>query len=443
MIMLESLLGEYQVGSIEVVEIPEDYLKTSETESRETYYQQSFKSILRGMIHDDIPVCLRLERVNGRTRTFFLTWTRKGEDLSKNLAALTTTLSAYLPKFNLNQYRTFNGLTVSLEQHGVTACLLGEPEPPGESELHSTRIDPMDASGEVLQVLDNVLIQVFVEPTKSGRRQVKALERAYEDAMQRSHRVVSSPAMFSPESQQSTTKVSSSASRLAERYDRQVRRMSSRYLGKVTVSVTHWSRDKKLAETQARRVMSVLMSGITPADREEDLRVVIKKRRKDFEKILAGRPIGEHTVLTPEETAIYFTIPRVDLGIKVSRREDFSVASVDLSEMEKVKDNISKPEIKPTQTTSSQILMPKMRSERSSESVWRYPEKRLILLGYAIRNSEPQKTQPYGMVRKMLGSHVGIYGNTGYGKTTTCVSLAAQAYRNGVIPTILTPGNVG
>ena len=43
----------------------------------------------------------------------------------------------------------------------------------------------------------------------------------------------------------------------------------------------------------------------------------------------------------------------------------------------------------------------------------------------------------------MLGSHVAVYGNTGYGKTTTCVSLVAQAYRNDVIPIILTPGNVG
>jgi hypothetical protein len=43
----------------------------------------------------------------------------------------------------------------------------------------------------------------------------------------------------------------------------------------------------------------------------------------------------------------------------------------------------------------------------------------------------------------MFGSHIAVYGNTGFGKTTTCVSLAAQAYRNDVIPTIFTPGNVG
>jgi hypothetical protein len=439
--MLEALLGEIQVGAVEVVEIPEDYLKTSDTESRDTNYRQSFRSILRGMIHEKVPVGLRLEHINGKTRVLFLTWTRKQDELNKNLNTLTTTVSAYLPKFLLSQAKKYRGLDASLETHGITACLLGEPSIPEETSHQSIQIDPMDAAGEVLLSLDNVILQVSVEPAKYSKRKVRSLEKDYEIAMERSQRVVSTPGLFSPESQQSTTRVSASASRAAERLSRQVKRMSSKYLGKVSVSVTHWSRDKKYAETQARRVMSILMSGITPADPEEDLKVVIKKKRKDFEKVLAGRPLGEHTVLTPEETVTYFALPRVDLGIKVSRREDFSVASVDLPEVEEPK---PQPEIRPTLSTPRRVLKPKrMTTQHNSGSIWRYPEERLILLGFAIRNGEPQKTQPYGIVRKMLGSHIGVYGNTGYGKTTTCVSIAAQAYRNNVIPTILTPGNVG
>jgi hypothetical protein len=437
--MFESWIGEIQVGAVEVVEIPEDYLKTSDTESRDTNYRQSFRSILRGMIHEKVPVGLRLERTNGKNRVHFLTWTRKQEELSKNLTTLTTTVSAYLPKFNLTQPKMFKGLSASLEVNGVTACLLGEPATPEETGHHSVQIDPMDAAGEVLQSFDNIILQVFVEPTKSGKRKVRSLEKDYESAMELSQRVVSTPGFLSPDSQQSTTRVSASASRAAERLGRQVKRMSSRYLGKVSVAVTHWSQDKKYAETQARRVMSILMSGITPADKEEDLRVVIKKKRKDFEKALAGRPVGDHTILTPEETATYFALPRVDLGIKVSRREDFSIASVDLPEMEKVEETNPQPETRPKLIT----IQRNRGVSQKSESVWRHPVKRLILLGYAIRNGEPQKSQPYGIVRKLLGSHIGVYGNTGYGKTTTCVSLAAQAYRNGVIPTILTPGNVG
>ncbi|MFX1604692.1 MAG: ATP-binding protein [Promethearchaeota archaeon] len=438
--MLEAWLGEIQVGAVEVVEIPEDYLKAAETETRDTNYRQSFKSVLRGMIHEKVPVGLRLERTNGKSRVLFLTWTRKEEKLNKNLATLVTTVSAYLPKFNLTQPKMFKGLSVSLEVNGVIACLLGEPATPEETGYLSGQIDPMDAAGEVLQSLDNVILQVFVEPTKSVKRKVRSLEKDYEFAMERSQRVVSTPSFFSPDSQQSTTKVSASASRFAERLNRQIKRMSSKYLGKVSVTVTHWSQDKKYAESQARRVMSVLMSGITPADPEEDFRVVIKKKRKDFEKALAGKPVGDHTVLTPKETATYFALPRVDLGIKVSRREDFSVASVDLP----TGDEAEETDPQPKPITPRRTWTPRSRIDpQDSESIWRYDEKRLILLGHAIRNGEPQKTQPYGLVPKMLGSHIGIYGNTGYGKTTTCVSIVAQAYRNGVVPIILTPGNVG
>ncbi|MHA2265900.1 MAG: helicase HerA domain-containing protein, partial [Candidatus Thorarchaeota archaeon] len=441
--MFESWMGEFKVGAVEVVEIPEDYLKTSDSESRDANCRKSFGSILRGLILAEVPVGLRLERTNGKTRAFFLTWTRKENELRKNLTTLTTSVSAYLPKFILTSVKDFKGLTVGIEMNGITACLLGEPSTPEETGQHSVQIDPMDAAGEVLQSLNNTILQIFVEPTKSGKRHVKGLERAYESAMERSQKVVSAPGFFSPKSQQSTTRVSASASREAERLRRQVERLSSRYLGKVSVTVTHWHQDKKMAETQAKRTMSILMSGITPADNEEDLRVVIKKKRKDFEKALAGRPVGNHTILTPDETATYFVLPHVDLGIKVSRREDFSLASVNLSEMEKKEEVSPQPEIKSTSNTAMRMLVHKNKNDtHDSESVWRFPDKRFIMLGYAIRNGEPKKSQPYGIIPKMLGSHIGVYGNTGYGKTTTCVSLVAQAYRNDVTPIILTPGNV-
>ncbi len=38
--MLKSLLGEFQVGVVEVIEIPEDYLNTSDSEHRDANYRQ-------------------------------------------------------------------------------------------------------------------------------------------------------------------------------------------------------------------------------------------------------------------------------------------------------------------------------------------------------------------------------------------------------------------
>lgn len=442
--MLESWLGKVQVGAVEVVEIPEDYLKIPNKENQDANYTLSFRNILRGVIHAEVPVGLRLERIKGRTRVYFLTWTRKQEDLSKNLTTLTTSVSAHLPKFILTLAKTFKGLEAGPEVNGVTACLLGEPATPEEIEHSSARIDPMDAVGEVLQSLDNVILQVFVEPTKSGKGRVRSLERAYENAVERSQKVVSGPRHFSQKSQQSTTIVNASASREAERLSRHVKRMSSRYLGKVSVTITHWHSDLKLAKTQVKRMMSVLMSGITPADKEEDLRVKIKTKRKDFEAALAGKPVGDHTVLTPDEAAIHFVLPKVDLGIRVSRREDFSAASVDLSETESVEETGLNPESKQELNTQRSMLLENEHwSHQDSRPDWRSPNKKLVQLGLVIRNGVPLQYQPYGLVPKMLGSHIAVYGNTGYGKTTTCVSLVAQAYRNDVIPIILTPGNVG
>ena len=442
--MLEAWIGEIQVGSIEILEIPEDYLKTSDTENRDTNHRQWFKSILRGLIHAEVPVALRIERIKEKTRVFFLTWTRKHEELNKNLTSLTTSISAYLPKFILSSAKEFKGLRAGPEIHGVIACLIGEPALPEEIVQQAASVDPMDAAGELLQSLDNVILQVFIEPTKGGKRQVRNLERMYENAMERSQKVVSGPRQFSQTSHQSVTRVDSSASREAERLDRQIKRMSSRYLGKVSVTVTNWHQDRKVATAQAKRVMSVLMSGVTPADSEEDLRVVIKKKRKDFEKALAGKLVGDLTVLTPDEAAIYFALPQVDLGIKVSRREDFSTASVDLSGIEKADATIPEPEIKDELGAQKSVLLERDQwIHRSSRPIWRPSNKKLIQLGLMIRNGKPQQYQLYGLIPKMLGSHVAVYGNTGYGKTTTCVSLVAQAYRNDVMPIILTPGNVG
>jgi len=220
--------------------------------------------------------------------------------------------------------------------------------------------------------------------------------------------------------------------------------MSSRYLAKVSVVATTWHQDRKVAELQAKRVLSILLSGITPADREADMKITIKTSRKDFEKALAGIPFGDHTILTPDETVTYFGVPRCDLGIRVSRREEFAVSSVEAAEGAQSSESMPQPMTLMEYARSRQpFTYQSTSSSNKPESIWRMPLKRLILLGYAIRNGAPQKQQPYGLTRELLGSHVGVYGNTGFGKTTTCVNIVAQAYRNEVIPTIITPGNVG
>ncbi len=443
-VLFESLLGPLAVGAIEVLEIPEDYLSRSEVGKRDFTHRSAFRGILRAMVLGEHPVGLRLERAHGKTRVFFLTWDRNADGLYHRLTSLSTTVSAHLPKFKMGACSAFSGLQIDPGREGVSACLTGEPLVEDENASLPSRVDPLDAVGEVIQGLDDVLFQVFVTPESSSGRKVRSLEHAYEMAVSRSQQVVSSPSLFSHDSQQSTTRVSARSSREAERLNRQIKRMSSRYLGKVVVSATHWHQDKRVAEQQAKRVMSILLSSITPADREEDMRIMVKKSKKDFERALAGLPFGNHTILTPDEAVTFFGLPRCDLGIRVSRREEFAVSSVDIPA------TVTPAEEPPKSTTmveyaqSHQVLRHHNSPSTPQESgtIWRLPVKELILLGYAIRNGAPQRHQPYGLTRKLLESHIGVYGNTGSGKTTTCVNIAAQAYRNGVIPVIITPGNV-
>jgi len=442
--MFESWRGPLIVGAVELVEIPEDYLTLSDARKKNAIYRQAFRNILRGMMVIETPVGLRLERINGKTRVFFLTWGHNQERLKNRLSSLSSTIGAHLPKFKSNNHSQFSGHTVSINLEGVSACLIGEPLVTEDNQLGIPQIDPMEAVGEMLQGIDDTIFQVFITPSKRSKRKVKGLEREYEQSVSRSQTVVSSPGgLFSPDSRQSTTKVNARAVRDSERLNRQIQRMSSFYLGKVSVIATHWHQDKKYAESQAKRVIAVLMSGITPADKEEDMKVKIKKRRKDFEKALAGRPVGNHTILTPEEATTYFALPQCDIGLRVSRREDFASGSTDISVILTDKETPMQTFVREKLEKQKKPNPPPISKKKKGEGLWSHPLERFILLGYTLRNGEPQKTQPLGFVRKMLASHVGIYGNTGSGKTTTSVSLVAQAYRNQVIPIIITPGNVG
>jgi hypothetical protein len=442
--VFESLRGPLTVGAVEVLEIPEDYLSRSEPEKRDLSYRHSFRGILRGMVFTEHPVGLRIERVHGRTRILFLTWARDPNQLQQQLASLSATLNAHLPKFRVRERSSISQPSVDPMLAGVSACLTGEPLINDEGSELTFRVDPLDAVGEVIQGLDSVLFQVFILPEKSRQRKVKGLEREYEMAVSRAQQVVSAPGFMSKDSQQSTTRVNARSSREAERLNRQIKRLSSRYLGKVMVAATHWHQDKSVAEQQTKRILSILLSGITPADKEEDMKITVKRGRKDFERALAGQPFGDHTILTPDEAVIYFGLPRCDLGLRVTRREEFATATVDVPQSVQAQEE---PKRSMTLIERVQFSQPfQFRSSSSSsqrtESPWRFPLKELILIGYAIRNGTPQKQQPFGLVRALLGSHIGVYGNTGSGKTTTCVNITAQAYRNGVVPLVITPGNV-
>ncbi|MFW9889447.1 MAG: helicase HerA domain-containing protein, partial [Candidatus Thorarchaeota archaeon] len=176
------------------------------------------------------------------------------------------------------------------------------------------------------------------------------------------------------------------------------------------------------------------MSALTPADREHDFELKVRKKDSEGRRLLSGLSVGKSTLLTPDEAAVYFIIPRCDIGIKVSKRESFSTSSGG----SEVPDEVQEPPAPLPERISHYPSHAPTNAPRS----WKWDVERMILLGHPLRNGELQRNNPSGLIPKVLASHIGVYGNTGYGKTTTSLSIVAQAYRWGVIPTIIVPDKV-
>jgi hypothetical protein len=434
----DSLFGEIHVAALEITEIPEAYLTNEVTDSGKVSSKDSFASVLRAMIVSGLPVGLRLERVDAKTRALFLTWTRDQTKLSSLLDSLRTTLNSHLPEFTLKRHERFSGLRASAQLQGITACLVGAPEVAAATNATLEGLSPMDAAGEALLLANNALLQVFVTPIKYSSGRLRSLESDYESALQGSQRTVTSHGGFSA-SQESRVRVNAEATREAERLQRHLVRLRSRYLGEVSVCITLWGQDRKETELEARRLASVLVGGITPADPDEDIQIVLKKSRRDLERVLSGRPLEEATILTPEEASVYFSLPRCDLDIRVFRSSSFASPGSSIRRQPEVR---PVPQPHTQQTPSSAGFFTSASSVPSStDPVWTHRLPELILLGQVLRNRVPQPQKPYGIVRWVLGRHIGLFGNSGTGKTTTAISIVAQAYRNGVIPTVLVPGN--
>ncbi|MHA1929380.1 MAG: hypothetical protein ACTSV2_12465, partial [Candidatus Thorarchaeota archaeon] len=155
--MFESLRGPLIIEAVELVEIPEEYLKLSDDGKKNSIYRQAFRGILRGMMVTETPVGLRLERINGKTRVFFFTWGYDPERLKNRISSLFASINAHLPKFNTKFHSQFSGHTVSINMEGVSACLTGEPLVAEDNNLGLPQIDPMVAVGEMLQGINNII----------------------------------------------------------------------------------------------------------------------------------------------------------------------------------------------------------------------------------------------------------------------------------------------
>ncbi|MHA1137787.1 MAG: hypothetical protein ACTSSE_15005 [Candidatus Thorarchaeota archaeon] len=90
------------IGGVELVKLPEDHL----TQSSDLSKYRPFLDLLRALTLANIPLALRLERMNQKTRVFYLTW-----------ATEETTLSEYIVRMEDNLRGNLQGMTFNIHPH--------------------------------------------------------------------------------------------------------------------------------------------------------------------------------------------------------------------------------------------------------------------------------------------------------------------------------------
>jgi hypothetical protein len=412
------------VGGVELSEFPESHLSKTVDQNAETNWYHPFYKILRVMMLARAPLALRIERVKSKTRVLYLTWAKDESDLESNIVTLRDALKGNIPEFRFDTVRRFLGPTISPLIVHVTTNLIGEPLSIDDPTQDS---DALTTIAEVLQSMSDGIIQFSATPRRTSEGELKALERTYEREIELSETTHSSPkqTFFSGEIQESTKRVNMKAVRKAEAIQKRIDRLKNKHLCEISVTSLCWSKDENIAKQRSRRLIEVAMGAVTPADKVEDLKLETKTKPHEAARLLSGEPVGKSSLCSIEEGTVYFILPRCDLGIQATPRARFSTV---------------------TSTSDSRPIAKRVQRPQgvcNNSMSWKYDIDGYIMLGNPLNsNGDLILKQPVVFPPRLLNSHLGIYGTTRYGKTTTCLSLVAQMYRAGVVPIIIVPYKV-
>ena len=408
------------VLAVELKEIPHDFAFAEDGRYRLSEMVERFHSIIRSL--SSISFALRIQRVQWNTRVLFLTWSKDKALLEHQRTVLHDALSNNLPGFKFKPLDSFTGISLGVNDKGSAAIINGVPLP---IEDETQRKDTLEAMTGVLQDLENGVFQVFIEPTEISKSKLRSLESRYKQESERSMTTISTEksSWIHGTQQESKTIVNLEAKQHAEKLERQFKRLSTRHLCKTTVTVLSWGDAITTSDLNARRIAGALVGALRPDSKEEEFHIDYKRKHKDITRLLQGLPVGDSTTLTAGEAAAYLILSRRDVGLRVTKREKFSSGTRDTSE--KTNSNESKSHL--------------ITSMAPSNVKWlkRSPD---LYLGNAI--DEAGKLLPNVYVKtdvRWLNMHLGVFGNTRSGKSTSVMSIIGQAITLGVNPLVLVP----
>ncbi len=409
-------------GAFEIVEMPEEYI--FDTQNSNPRFWEPFKNMLRAMMASGAPFGFRFERIWGKTRLYYLTLGRSAENLRMNMDLLQRLLGSMLPKFRFERRDRMPSVQYS---DGVVGTLTGELV---SIENTRQRPDPMTVIAESLLQMENGIFQVYATPVSPGvMRSFKRMmaNREYRSTMQKAQHTVSTKrgGLFSGGGETSATVIDIDTTTEADRLFRKHQRHSIEHACNAEISIACWGKNIEQSERDARLILEVTKSTVVPDDPTNDLKVRIYKKPELVQHITTGRPIGRTTLLTPEEFAMFFTLPKSDVSVVLSKREVFSTAT------------------RPVPEPVESVVIPvteEQAERRLVYSEWRIPNHKAIILGNPISASGCGVAGQFVWFDiQKLESHLAIYGNTRSGKTTTALSVVAQAIRSGLNVLILVP----
>ena len=409
-----------KVLAIELKEIPHDYAFGEEGGQKQTEMVEQFHNIVRSL--STIPFALRIERIRYRTRVVFMTWSKDVVLLEHQRIVLQDALAKNLPGFKFDISDSYSGLTMAENEKGSAATVYGVPL---SVRNKAQRKDPLDAVTGVLQDLERGVFQVFVEPTQVSKRKLKSLKTSYEEAEERSQttKTIERTGLFSGPHQESKTTVNLDAKREAERLERRYARLSSQRLYRTTVSAVSWSGDIASADLDVRRIASALSGAIRPSSNEDELNIDYRRKDREIARLLRGLPAGESTVLTAEEATVYLILPRRDIGIRTTKRERFASGTREASKESSSEKN---------ESSYVGSLVP-------SNLKWKKRSPALYLGNPMDENGNIQSNVYVKTKADHLDMHLGVFGGTRMGKSTSVRSIVGQAITLGVNPVVLVP----
>ncbi len=409
---------EEKVFAVGLVEIPHGYVFSEKEKQALLDINECSHTIARTLT--GIPFGWTIQRVQGNFRVVYFTFSRDEMTIERCRTRLLDALRNNLKGFSFDPLSSYSGPQLREDEVGSAAIITGVPlSIKDEEQKH----DPLEAMVGVLQGIENGMFQVFIEPYEMKKSNIRSLQNEYRKEVERSETTISKEKSgWLGTHQESKTTVNHESKKQADILERKLKRLTNPNLHKVTVTTLSWGRTIEDVDHFTRRITSALVGALRPDNIEDEFKVTFKRKRKDIVRLLKGLPVGDSSILTSDEVATYLIPPRRDVTVRVTKREKFSSGTR-----------------APSLNTEQSDVPERVTSQVPSKVQWilRTPE---IHLGNPIDESGKVLSNKYVLFgTNQMNMHLGVFGNTQSGKTTSVINLTGQAITLGINPVVLIP----